>query len=60
MGGGSEVGGVLDRIRVFDLSRYLAGPLDCMLLADIGARVIRAEKLGGDKDKQIGAFASNG
>lgn len=51
---------VLDRIRVLDFSRYLAGPYASMLLADMGAEVIRIEKPGGAEDRKMGAFAPNG
>lgn len=51
---------VLDGIRVLDFSRYLAGPYASMLLADMGAEVIRIEKPGGAEDRKMGAFAPNG
>lgn len=51
---------VLDGIRVLDFSRYLAGPYASMLLADMGAEVIRIEKPGGAQDREIGPFAPNG
>lgn len=60
MGGGAEASRILDGIRVLDLSRYLAGPYASMLLADIGAEVMRVEKPGGAEDREVGAFASNG
>ena len=47
---------VLTGIRVLDFSRYLAGPYCGMLLADMGADVIRVEKPGGEEDRNIGPF----
>jgi crotonobetainyl-CoA:carnitine CoA-transferase CaiB-like acyl-CoA transferase len=41
-------------VRVLDLSRYQAGPKAAMLLADLGAEVIRAENPGTERD---GGFA---
>jgi alpha-methylacyl-CoA racemase len=40
--------------RVLDLSRHLPGPLATLLLADMGAEVIKIEPPGGDEMRQIG------
>lgn len=42
---------VLDGIRVLDFGRYIAGPFCGMLLADMGAEVIRIEKTDGSEDR---------
>jgi crotonobetainyl-CoA:carnitine CoA-transferase CaiB-like acyl-CoA transferase len=42
---------VLDGIRVLDFGRYIAGPFCAALLADLGAEVIRIERLGGGEDR---------
>ena len=39
--------GVLEGIRILDFGRYIAGPFCGMLLADMGAEVIRFEKIDG-------------
>ncbi|MCI0370996.1 MAG: CoA transferase, partial [candidate division NC10 bacterium] len=49
----------LDGVRVVDLSRVLAGPYCSMILADLGAEVIKVEELpNGDEARQVGPFVS--
>ena len=43
--------GILDGIRVLDFGRYIAGPYCAALLGDLGAEVIRIEKLDGSEDR---------
>ena len=44
---------LLDGIRVLDFGRYIAGPHCAALLADLGADVIRIEKLAGSEDRYV-------
>ena len=42
----------LDGIRVLELARYQAGPRGGMILSDLGAEVIKIEKLGGEETRK--------
>jgi crotonobetainyl-CoA:carnitine CoA-transferase CaiB-like acyl-CoA transferase len=55
--------GVLEGIRVLDFGRYIAGPFCAALLADLGAEVIRIERIGGGEDRHfipVGADPTGG
>ncbi|MGE0259476.1 MAG: CaiB/BaiF CoA transferase family protein [Alphaproteobacteria bacterium] len=46
------MGGALEGIRVLELARYQAGPRGGMILSDLGAEVIKIEKLGGEETRK--------
>ena len=51
----------LDSLKVIDASQILAGPYCTMLLADMGADVIKVEKpTGGDDTRRMGPPFING
>ena len=52
--------GVLDGIRVLDFGRYIAGPYCATLLGDMGAEVIRIEKVRGSEDRYLLPVAEGG
>ena len=53
----SRLGGFLQGIRVIDLSRHLPGPLATLILADLGAEVLKVEPPAGDEMRSIGGTA---
>ncbi|MGA7205239.1 MAG: CoA transferase [Specibacter sp.] len=48
--------GSLEGLRVLDLSRVLAGPFCAMILADLGAEVIKVESPDGDDSRHFGPW----
>jgi crotonobetainyl-CoA:carnitine CoA-transferase CaiB-like acyl-CoA transferase len=51
---------VLSGIRVLDFGRYIAGPYCGTLLADLGADVIRIEKVDGSEDRFLSPVTKDG
>lgn len=47
-------------LRVLDLSQYIPGPFATLMLADLGAEVIKIEPPGGDPMRQFGPRDSDG
>ena len=52
--------GILNGVRVVDLTRYISGPFCGMLLADMGAEVIKVEKPGeGEISRTVGPWKND-
>ncbi|MDO8908219.1 MAG: CoA transferase [Pseudohongiella sp.] len=51
---------VLEGIRVLDFGRYIAGPFCASLLSDMGAEVIRIEKIQGSEDRFLSPVSDAG
>jgi crotonobetainyl-CoA:carnitine CoA-transferase CaiB-like acyl-CoA transferase len=51
---------VLEGIRVLDFGRYIAGPYCGTLLGDMGAEVIRIEKIDGSEDRYLSPITEQG
>lgn len=52
--------GVLNGIRVLDFGRYIAGPWCGALLGDLGADVIRVERIDGGEDRWVAPVTDDG
>jgi crotonobetainyl-CoA:carnitine CoA-transferase CaiB-like acyl-CoA transferase len=52
--------GPLEGIRVIDFGRFIAGPYCAMMLADMGADVIRVERRDGGEDRKLGPVTESG
>ncbi len=52
--------GILDGVRVLDFGRYIAGPFCAALLGDLGAEVIRIERVDGGEDRFVTPVTSDG
>ena len=48
--------GLLEGIRVIDVSSYVAAPSGAAILGDLGADVIHVEPLGGDPFRSLTIF----
>ncbi|PFG29910.1 CaiB/BaiF CoA transferase family protein [Paramicrobacterium agarici] len=46
----------LTGLKVLDLTRFIAGPLCCQILADMGAEVIKIERPGGEDSRKLAPF----
>ena len=51
---------ILKDIRVLDFGRYIAGPYCAALLGDLGAEVIRVERLSGSEDRFVHPLKDDG
>lgn len=57
---GVDVNGVLSGIRVLDFGRYIAGPYCAAILCDLGAEVVRVERVAGSEDRYIAPVGKSG
>ncbi len=53
-----ETAGLLEGVKVLDLTHYLAGPYCTKLLSSLGAEVIKIEPPGGDPMRRFGPLVS--
>jgi crotonobetainyl-CoA:carnitine CoA-transferase CaiB-like acyl-CoA transferase len=50
----SPIGTFLSGVRILDLSQYISGPMATLILADMGAEVLKIEPPTGDKMQELG------
>lgn len=50
----SRLNSFLSGVRVLDLSQYIPGPMASLILADMGAEVLKIEPPGGDEMRHLG------
>ena len=56
----SRLNGFLTGVRILDLTRHLPGPLSTLLLADMGAEVLKIEPPQGDELRYLGPKDNRG
>ena len=49
----------LKNVRVIDMGQYIAGPGAAMVLAELGAQVIKIEPIAGDQARHIGRYGES-
>ncbi|HET7052318.1 MAG TPA: CoA transferase [Solirubrobacterales bacterium] len=55
-GNGAAPGSALDGLKVVEFARYISGPYCGMILADLGADVVKVETPGGDPSRREGPW----
>src|SRR5271166_5950223 len=56
----SRLNQFLAGVRVLDLTRHIPGPLATLLMADMGAEILKIEPPGGDEMRTLGPKDSDG
>jgi crotonobetainyl-CoA:carnitine CoA-transferase CaiB-like acyl-CoA transferase len=56
----SGIGSFLEGVRILDLSQYIPGPFASLMLADMGAEVLKIEPPGGDPMQDLGPRNGSG